>query len=96
MRQGDEPLFRAAEYSGSGARIPPIRTARNNVRRLPPGGTVVTIWLPRSKKSATDVAGMGGAKVGEVSETGSLRVLLVDDDVLVSMGAADMLLEQRH
>jgi PAS domain S-box-containing protein len=59
-------------------------------------GTVVTIWLPRSRKSVTDVAGMGEAKVAEASAAGSLRVLLVDDDVLVSMGAADMLLDLGH
>jgi CheY-like chemotaxis protein len=59
-------------------------------------GTVVTIWLPRSKKSVTDVAGVGETKVAMPPETGSLRVLLVDDDVLVSMGAADMLLDLGH
>jgi PAS domain S-box-containing protein len=59
-------------------------------------GTVVTIWLPSSKKSVTDVASMSEAKLAEASETGSLRVLLVDDDLLVSMGAADMLLDLGH
>jgi PAS domain S-box-containing protein len=59
-------------------------------------GTVVTIWLPRSQKSVTDVASMSEVKVAEASAIGSLRVLLVDDDVLVSMGAADMLLDLGH
>ena len=34
--------------------------------------------------------------VAQPKEARSLRVLLVDDDILVSMGAADMLLDLGH
>jgi CheY-like chemotaxis protein len=59
-------------------------------------GTVVTIWLPRSKKIHDGGGQYERGGVAEASETGSLRVLLVDDDLFVSMGAADMLLDLGH
>lgn len=64
------------------------------IRSQPGRGTSVTIWLPQAKE---------GSRVAEVDipfaqpkEARSLRVLLVDDDILVSMGAADMLLDLGH
>ena len=58
-------------------------------------GTVVTLWLPRARPEdvrqevtlQTPAAEVGGR---------SLRVLVVDDDVLVSMNAADMLMDLGH
>jgi len=64
------------------------------IRSQPGKGTAVTMWLPRAKE---------GRKTAEAEtpptqpkEARSLRVLLVDDDILVSMGAADMLLDLGH
>ncbi|WKA30661.1 PAS domain S-box protein [Bradyrhizobium roseum] len=64
------------------------------IKSQPGKGTSVTIWLPQAKE---------GSRVAEVDiplaqpkEARSLRVLLVDDDILVSMGAADMLLDLGH
>jgi PAS domain S-box-containing protein len=57
-------------------------------------GTKVTLWLPRARE------GLKGprpeAEIVRPAEARSLRVLLVDDDILVSMGAADMLLDLGH
>src|SRR5690349_3100751 len=57
-------------------------------------GTSVTIWLPQAKEGsrAADV----NVPLAQPKEARSLRVLLVDDDILVSMGAADMLLDLGH
>jgi CheY-like chemotaxis protein len=57
-------------------------------------GTTVTMWLPRAKQGAK--AAGAETQVAPAKETRSLRVLLVDDDILVSMGAADMLLDLGH
>ena len=64
------------------------------IKSQPGQGTSVTIWLPQAKE---------GSKAPDVDppparpkEARSLRVLLVDDDILVSMGAADMLLDLGH
>jgi PAS domain S-box-containing protein len=57
-------------------------------------GTTVTLWLPRARENldmpATDT------ELSEQVKATNLRVLLVDDDILVSMGAADMLLDLGH
>src|SRR5829696_2234362 len=57
-------------------------------------GTSVTLWLPRAKEGSriADV----DVPIAQPKEARSLRVLLVDDDILVSMGAADMLLDLGH
>lgn len=64
------------------------------IRSQPGEGTTVTMWLPRAKQGATTAS--VETQVVRQEETRSLRVLLVDDDILVSMGAADMLLDLGH
>jgi CheY-like chemotaxis protein len=60
----------------------------------PGSGTRVTLWLPRAKERAAAAASR--IESADPVKLGSLRVLLVDDDILVSMGAADMLLDLGH
>jgi len=64
------------------------------IRSQPGRGTSVTLWLPRAKEGSriADV----DVPIAQPKEARSLRVLLVDDDILVSMGAADMLLDLGH
>ncbi|MBH5370559.1 hybrid sensor histidine kinase/response regulator [Bradyrhizobium glycinis] len=57
-------------------------------------GTTVTMWLPRAKHGEKPASSEIRPAAPELSRR--LRVLLVDDDVLVSMGAADMLLDLGH
>jgi CheY-like chemotaxis protein len=57
-------------------------------------GTSVTIWLPRAREGSKTVS--VDIPLTQSKEARSLRVLLVDDDILVSMGAADMLLDLGH
>jgi PAS domain S-box-containing protein len=64
------------------------------IRSEPGKGTKVTLWLPRAKKGP--VAANAVTRPAQSTEARSLRVLLVDDDILVSMGAADMLLDLGH
>ena len=64
------------------------------MRSQPGQGTSVTIWLPRAKEGSK--AADTELPPTEPNEARSLRVLLVDDDILVSMGAADMLLDLGH
>ncbi len=64
------------------------------IRSQPGEGTTVTMWLPRAKQGAKAAGAV--TQVGPVKEARGLRVLLVDDDILVSMGAADMLLDLGH
>ncbi len=61
---------------------------------LPGKGTTVTMWLPRAKEGAKPVGAESPTAPPGLSK--QLRVLLVDDDILVSMGAADMLLDLGH
>lgn len=64
------------------------------IKSVPGEGTTVTLYLPCSTKRDVPVTAAVEAPATEAS-TG-LRVLLVDDDILVSMGAADMLLDLGH
>lgn len=64
------------------------------IKSQPGKGTSVTIWLPQAKEGSrsADVE----IPLAQPKEARSFRVLLVDDDILVSMGAADMLLDLGH
>lgn len=64
------------------------------LRSQPGKGTTVTMWLPRAKHDAKPAEAK--TQVPSAKEARSLRILLVDDDILVSMGAADMLLDLGH
>ena len=64
------------------------------IRSQPGKGTSVTIWLPRAREGSKTVS--VDIPLTQSKEARSLRVLLVDDDILVSMGAADMLLDLGH
>lgn len=64
------------------------------IRSQPGKGTSVSMWLPRAKEGAR--AADTETHLAQPKEARSLRVLLVDDDILVSMGAADMLLDLGH
>jgi PAS domain S-box-containing protein len=64
------------------------------IRSEPGKGTKVTLWLPRAKESSA--AEKEETQSSRPAEARRLRVLLVDDDILVSMGAADMLLDLGH
>jgi CheY-like chemotaxis protein len=64
------------------------------IRSQPGKGTSVTIWLPRAKEGVNTAD--AEIPLAHPKESKSLRVLLVDDDILVSMGAADMLLDLGH
>jgi len=59
-------------------------------------GTVVTLWLPRARQE--DVPQMPASQMPPAAEVASrkLRVLLVDDDSLVSMNTAYMLMDLGH
>jgi PAS domain S-box-containing protein len=64
------------------------------IRSEPGKGTTVTMCLPRAKEGAKPAD--AETSLAQPKEAKSLRVLLVDDDILVSMGAADMLLDLGH
>jgi PAS domain S-box-containing protein len=64
------------------------------IRSQPGEGTRVTMWLPRAKQGAKPANAED--QVEGATQVRSLRVLLVDDDILVSMGAADILLDLGH
>jgi CheY-like chemotaxis protein len=64
------------------------------IKSAPGQGTKVTLWLPRAKDGLKEVSTK--VEVLQPVEARSLRVLLVDDDILVSMGTADILLDLGH
>jgi signal transduction histidine kinase/CheY-like chemotaxis protein len=64
------------------------------IRSEPGKGTKVTLWLPRAKE--TSATAKEETPSSQPAQARRLRVLLVDDDILVSMGAADMLLDLGH
>jgi PAS domain S-box-containing protein len=57
-------------------------------------GTAVTLWLRRAREDLDMPT--ADAESPELVKARHLRVLLVDDDILVSMGGADMLLDLGH
>jgi signal transduction histidine kinase/CheY-like chemotaxis protein len=58
-------------------------------------GTVVHLWLPRAERADVKTIGPPVTSPVQDAAVGS-RVLLVDDDPLVSMGTADMLIDLGH
>jgi signal transduction histidine kinase len=64
------------------------------IKSAPGEGTKVTLWLPRAKDGLKELSTK--IEVSQPVEARSLRVLLVDDDILVSMGTADILLDLGH
>jgi PAS domain S-box-containing protein len=59
-------------------------------------GTVVTMWLPRARKEDVPQTPVYPMERSQEASGPSLRVLLVDDDILVSMSTADMLMDLGH
>jgi CheY-like chemotaxis protein len=59
-------------------------------------GTVVTMWLPHARKEDVAHGPLYQMERSHEASGHSLRVLLVDDDVLVSMSTADMLMDLGH
>jgi PAS domain S-box-containing protein len=59
-------------------------------------GTVVTLWLPQARRD--DVLQAPAQQTAPATEVASreLKILLVDDDALVSMNTADMLTDLGH
>jgi PAS domain S-box-containing protein len=67
-----------------------------DIASRPGSGTTVTLWLPRTSRSELlEPVATGKTSAARVTAR-NLRVLLVDDDILVSMGAADMLIDLGH
>jgi PAS domain S-box-containing protein len=64
------------------------------LRSEPGKGTTVALWLPRARENLDTPP--ADIELSRQSHARPLRVLLVDDDILVSMGAADMLLDLGH
>ncbi len=58
-------------------------------------GTVVHLWLPRAKRESVKKVAAQPVLASQHA-AGCSRVLLVDDDPLVSMGTADMLMDLGH
>jgi PAS domain S-box-containing protein len=59
-------------------------------------GTIVTLWLPRAQDDTMRQVPEAAARPAGDTVHRGLKVLLVDDDVLVRMGAADMLTDLGH
>src|ERR1700733_446779 len=101
LARAQEPFFTTKGFGkGTGLGLSMVQgfTAQSGgamrIRSEPGQGTEVTLWLPRAKESSA--AAKEEAQPNQPAEARSLRVLLVDDDILVSMGAADMLLDLGH
>jgi PAS domain S-box-containing protein len=62
----------------------------------PGKGTVVMLCLPQAPERRVSSAPPKEPDISQEQAADNLRVLLVDDDVLVSMGAADMLMDLGH
>jgi PAS domain S-box-containing protein len=59
-------------------------------------GTVITLWLPRAPGEAVERPPPTAIEPVRDENSRSLRILLVDDDVLVSMNTANMLTDLGH
>ena len=59
-------------------------------------GTVVTLWLPRAKEGDVVHASAQDNALMPQATGRKLKVLLVDDDLLVSMNTANMLIDLGH
>ena len=59
-------------------------------------GTVVTLWLPRARPEDLPLASINHLSPAVEGTSRKLRVLLVDDDSLVSMNTAYMLMDLGH
>ena len=59
-------------------------------------GTIVTLWLPRAKEGDVTHASAQGNMPAPAITGRKLKVLLVDDDSLVSMNTANMLIDLGH
>ena len=59
-------------------------------------GTVVTLWLPRATQEVAPAAPVQQMMPATATSGRKLRILLVDDDPLVSMNTADMLTDLGH
>jgi PAS domain S-box-containing protein len=59
-------------------------------------GTVVSLWLPRAPRDQVPQEPAAQTTAKEEIAGQKLKVLLVDDDTLVSMGTADMLMDLGH
>ena len=59
-------------------------------------GTVITLWLPRARGADVVRCLPKPEAVVETAPSPALRLLLVDDDVLVSMNTANMLIDLGH
>ena len=59
-------------------------------------GTVITLWLPRACGAEVVRDPPMSEAVVEATARPALRILLVDDDVLVSMNTANMLIDLGH
>nr|CAD6620375.1 hybrid sensor histidine kinase/response regulator [arsenite-oxidising bacterium NT-25] len=65
----------------------------------PGEGTTAELWLPVAKDDVSEHAGAAQSAwsaSGEAEAAASLRILVVDDDVLVCMGTVDMLEDLGH
>ena len=66
-----------------------------HITSQPGKGTVVHLWFPRAERE--DIKEIANPdKLAAQNAPAGARVLLVDDDALVSMGAADMLMDLGH
>ena len=67
-----------------------------DIASAPGKGTVITLWLPRAKhEDVVPEITKPSATAPELANR-ALRILLVDDDVLVSMNTANMLMDLGH
>ncbi len=67
-----------------------------DVRSQPGKGTIVTLWLPQAREEDIAHVVAPQATPAEDATVRKLRILLVDDDALVSMNSAYMLMDLGH